>query len=207
MESLGVGTWFQPSCSIQRDSRLKFADSDRNVIHRGDLLHCDIGITYLRLNTDTQEHAYVLKEDETDVPEGFKEALRNGNRLQDILNNPFSRSPGKAGLTGNEILLASLKQMKAEGINGSIYTHPLGNHGHAAGPTIGLWDQQRAIPGRGDYELFSHTCYAIELNARYKIPEWGGQEVRIALEQDAVYYKDRGVVYIDGRQTQFHIVH
>ena len=200
--NLGVSTWFQPSCSIQRDSRLKFNDTERDVIHRGDVLHCDIGITYLRLNTDTQENAYVLREGETDVPAGLKKVLSTGNRLQDILTDAY-----KEGRTGNDILLAALTKMKSEGIDGSIYTHPLGYHGHAAGPTIGLWDQQRAIPGRGDYPLYSHTCYAIELNAAEKVPEWGGQEVRLGLEQDAVYYKDRGVIYIDGRQTEFHIIH
>jgi len=198
---LGLGTWFQPSVSIQRRQAKGEEPSRYVVIQRGDLLHCDIGITYLRLNTDTQEHAYVLKEGETDAPEGLKKALQNGNRLQDILTGEF-----KEGRTGNEILLASLEKMKAEGINGSIYTHPLGFHGHAAGPTIGLWDQQRAIPGRGDYPLFTNTAYAIELNARMTIPEWDDQEIRIALEQDAVYIKDVGVYYLDGRQTTFHLV-
>ena len=199
--ALGLQFWFQPSVSIQRQKGEGENQTERNVIRRGDLLHCDIGITYLRLNTDTQEHAYVLREGEKDAPEGLKEALRIGNRLQDIFTNEFQE-----GRTGNEILLASLSKMKAEGINGSIYTHPLGFHGHAAGPTIGLWDQQRAIPGRGDYPLFSNTCYAIELNVRVAIPECDGQEVRIGLEQDAVYRKETGVCYIDGRQTRLHLI-
>ena len=199
INSLGLKTWFQSSVSIQRPKSDE-GEGDRNVIRRGDLLHCDIGITYLRLNTDTQEHAYVLKQGETYAPEGLKKALRLGNRLQDILTGEY-----REGRTGNEILLASLSKMKTEGINGSIYTHPLGFHGHAAGPTIGLWDQQRAIPGKGDYPLFSNTCYAIELNVRMNIPEWNGQEVRIGLEQDGVYTK-RGVYYLDGRQTTFHLV-
>ena len=201
INDLGLRTWFQPSISIQRQATEEEDESMKDVIRRGDLLHCDIGITYLRLNTDTQEHAYVLREGETDAPAGLKEALRVGNRLQDILTGEFNE-----GRTGNEILLSSLEKMKAEGINGSIYTHPLGFHGHAAGPTIGLWDQQRAIPGRGDYLLFSNTAYAIELNVKIKIPEWGGQEVRIALEQDAVYMKDTGIYYLDGRQTKFHLI-
>lgn len=197
----GLGTWFQPSVSIQR-SREQDSDSERSsVIRRGDLLHCDIGITYLRLNTDTQEHAYVLREGETDAPAGLRAALSRGNRLQDILTAEF-----RAGRTGNEILLASLERMKAEGINGSIYSHPLGFHGHGAGPTIGLWDQQRAIPGRGDYPLFSSTAYAIELSVKENIPEWNGQEVRIGLEQDAVFLEQGGAYFLDGRQTEFHLV-
>ena len=198
---LGVKTWFQPSVSIQRKKNGDEDRTTRNVIKRGDLLHCDIGIKYLRLNTDTQENAYVLKQGEKDAPEGLKEVLRIGNRLQDIFTNEFQE-----GRTGNEILLASLAKMKAEGITGSIYTHPLGYHGHAAGPTIGLWDQQRAIPGRGDYPLFSNTCYAIELSVSVSVPEWNDQVVRMGLEQDAVYMKETGVRYIDGRQTKLHLI-
>ncbi len=32
------------------------------MIHRGDLLHCDFGIRYLGLCTDTQQMAYLLKD-------------------------------------------------------------------------------------------------------------------------------------------------
>lgn len=199
IQNLGLDTWFQPSVSIQRHSDAQTRIENPDVIRRGDLLHCDVGICYLRLNTDTQEHAYVLRHGETEAPEGLRRALRTGNRLQDILAGEFIQ-----GRTGNDILLAALAKMHEEGITGSIYTHPIGFHGHAAGPTIGLWDRQRAIPGKGDYPLESHTCYAIELNVRAGIPEWGGQVVRIGLEQDAVF-TDR-IRYIDGRQTEFHIV-
>jgi len=197
IRELRLTTWFQPSVSIQRSKKSKHKG---NVIHRGDLLHCDIGITYLRLNTDTQEHAYVLRESETDAPQGLKEGLKLGNRLQDILIGEF-----KAGRTGNEILASSLKKAKEEGLKASIYTHSLGFHGHGAGPTIGLWDKQDVVPGKGDYPLYHDTCHSIELNVKVNIQEWGGQEVRIALEQDAVFVKE-GVYFIDGRQTNFHLI-
>jgi len=152
------------------------------------------------LNTDTQEHAYVLKQGELDVPEGIKKGLKLGNRLQDILTENF-----KFKSTGNEILLGALDQAKSENLTASIYTHPLGYHGHAAGPTIGLWDQQQGVPGKGDYALFYNTCHSIELNIRTKLSEWNNQEIRIALEQDAAF-TEGGVYYLDGRQTQFHII-
>jgi Xaa-Pro aminopeptidase len=200
MAKLGLPTWFQPSVSIQRQMDDNEDKIERNVIHRGDLLHCDIGIIYLGLNTDTQEHAYVLKPGEKDVPEGLKKALSLGNRLQDILIGEFV-----AGRTGNEILKTALNKAKAEGLKASIYTHPLGYHGHAAGPTIGLWDNQEGVPGKGDYPLFYDTCHSIELNIKTEIPEWNNQEIRIALEQDAVFTRD-GVCFLDGRQTRFHLV-
>lgn len=202
----GLTTWFHPSVSIQRagveeqDFISAFSkDDDQNVIQPGDLLHVDFGITYLRLNTDTQQHAYVLRPGETDAPEGLKQALVNSNRLQDILTKHFV-----AGRTGNEILSATLNQAELEGIDAHVYTHPIGFHGHAAGPTIGLWDQQGGVPGRGDYPLYANTAHSIELNARTQVEEWG-KEVRIMLEEDA-YFDGDSTWYIDGRQRRFHLI-
>ncbi|MCX8160043.1 MAG: M24 family metallopeptidase [Candidatus Saccharicenans sp.] len=198
INSLGLKAWFSPTVDIQRPKSSVHKD---NVIRRGDLLHCDVGFTYLRLNTDHQELAYVLKPGETEPPAGLKAALACGNRLQDILVSEF-----KSGRTGNEVLAAALGQMRAEGIKGSIYTHPLGFHGHAAGPTIGLWDKQDGVPGQGDYPLAYDTCYSIELNCRRQIPEWGNQEVLIGLEQNASFTRE-GVIYLDGRQTALHLIY
>jgi Xaa-Pro aminopeptidase len=198
IRALGQTTWFNPGISIQRPKTSPHKDSP--VIHRGDLLHCDIGINYLRLNTDTQQHAYVLDVGETDAPQGLKDALAQGNRLQDILLGEM-----KEGLTGNQVLAAALKRAKDEGLKPSIYTHPLGVHGHAAGPTIGLWDKQGGVPGAGDYPLYPDTVYSIELNVRAAVPEWDNQEVQIALEQDAAFTRG-GTFFLDRRQTQIHLI-
>ncbi|MDH5610650.1 MAG: M24 family metallopeptidase [Cyclobacteriaceae bacterium] len=202
IRELGFTTWFHPSVSIQRKDPESFdhlrAFSDRpeeQVILPGDLLHVDFGITYLRLATDTQQHAYVLRPGEQDAPSYLHEALATGNRVQDLLTAQFS-----AGRTGNQILKAALAQCQAEGLKGVIYTHPIGFHGHAAGPTIGMWDQQGGVPGTGDYPLFPHTAYSIELNAGIYLPEWG-KEIRIMLEEDA-FFDGNTVRYIDGRQTR-----
>lgn len=202
---LGLETWFQPGVSLQRagdeESSGDFSgeEGDR-VIRPGDLLHVDFGITYLRLNTDTQQHAYVLRPGETEAPEGLRRALAVGNRLQDVLTAEF-----RAGRTGNEILAAALERAEAEGIDATIYTHPIGFHGHGAGPTIGLWDRQDGVPGKGDYPLFANTAHSIELNAAVSIPEWGGEEIRIKLEEDALF-DGEAVRYLDGRQTEFHLI-
>jgi Xaa-Pro aminopeptidase len=195
---LKLSTWFQPSISIQRSKTSETKDG--RVIHRGDLLHCDMGITYLGLNTDTQEHAYVLRQGEDEAPQGLKDALAQGNRLQDIFLGEFKESR-----TGNEILAAALKKAKDEGLKPSIYTHPLGFHGHAAGPTIGLWDKQGGVPGEGDYPLFYETCFSIELNVKASVPEWNNQEVQIALEEDAAFTR-AGIYFIGGRQTNLHLI-
>lgn len=205
IRELKLTTWFHPSVSIQRrkgDQHPGSFSSRENsrVIRRGDLLHVDFGITYLRLNTDTQQHAYVLKPGEADAPEGLRAALTVGNRLQDILLSNFV-----TGRSGNEILLRSLSQAKEEGIIASIYTHPIGFHGHGAGPTIGLWDQQEGVPGSGDYPLQPNTAYSIELNVTVPVREWE-RELRIMLEEDALFDGEK-VWYIDGRQTELILIH
>ena len=200
MLDLGLRAWFQPSVDIQAPGQKYDKEEKRKLILPGDLLHCDIGFYYLGLATDVQQNAYVLRAGEADAPEGLKAAMADANRLQDILADAMV-----AGRTGNQILEAALERAKEEGINASIYTHPIGHHGHAAGPTIGLWDRQEGVPGRGDYELFEDTCYAIELNAKKEVPEWGGQEVRMSLEQDAVFAGGE-LRFMAGRQTRLHII-
>ena len=202
----GYDTWFHPTVSIQRKDQ-QAADQLRsfsgrpqaNLIVPGDLLHVDIGIAYLRLHTDVQQHAYVLKPGESEAPAGLRAAFARSNRLQDVLTGQF-----KVGRSGNQILALALAQARQEGLGATIYTHPLGFHGHAAGPTIGMWDRQDGVPGSGDYPLNVHTAYSIELNAETPVAEWG-KPVRIMLEEDG-YFDENGFRYIDQRQRQMHLI-
>lgn len=204
IRDLGLTAWFHPSVSVQRpgatDDEDFSSEQGGRVIQPGDLLHVDFGITYLRLNTDTQQHAYVLRPGETEAPDGLQRGLRVGNRLQDLLTDRF-----ETGRTGNEVLAAALEAAEAGGIDATIYTHPIGLHGHAAGPTIGLWDQQGGVPGKGDVPLRPNTAFSIELNAAVDVPEWDGQEVLIRLEEDALFTGET-VRYLDGRQTQLYLI-
>lgn len=204
IRDLNLTAWFHPSVSISRSDAPAhsgdFSDSvESDVIMPGDLIHIDFGIEYLNLSTDTQRNAYVLRAGETDAPEGLKNALKVGNRLQDILTNEF-----ETGRTGNEILAAALQKAADEDINATIYTHPLGYHGHGAGPTIGLWDQQGGVPGNGDYPLYPNTAHSIELNAEVYIPEWN-RSVLIMLEEDAIF-DGENVWYIDGRAEEYYLI-
>ncbi len=205
VEALDLDTWFHPSVSVQRaeadGGALNFArKSESETILPGDLVHLDFGITYLRLNTDQQQHAYVLREGETDAPEGLKAALAVGNRLQDLLTSCFTLDR-----TGNQVLAAALEKARGAGITATIYTHPLGFHGHGAGPTIGMWDQQGGVPGPGDFPLHADTVHSIELAVEVPVAEWGGKRMRIMLEEDALF-DGQAVHYLDGRQTAFHLV-
>lgn len=197
IKRLKLDTWFQPSVSVQRNEPLAIMAKRPQplVIQPGDFLHVDFGITYLRFNTDTQQHAYVLKPGETEAPVYLREAFAKGNRLQDILTSNFKESR-----TGNDILKVSREQALKEGITPSIYTHPIGFHGHAAGTTIGMWDMQGGVPFTGEYPMHYHTAYSIELNCSVQLSEWN-KAVLIQLEEDG-YFDEAGFRYMDGRQKE-----
>ncbi len=201
MLELDLRAWFQPDVDIQAPGQgYQPGPEKRRLILPGDLLHCDVGFIYLGLATDQQQHAYVLRPGESDAPEGLRQALAQGNRLQEIVLEEMV-----VGRTGNQVLAAARAQAQAEELTPSVYCHPIGYHGHAAGPTIGLWDQQEGVPGQGDYELFDDTCYSIELNVTHPVPEWAGQVVRIALEEEASLSGGR-LRWLSGRQTRFHLI-
>jgi hypothetical protein len=205
-ESLGLRPWFMPTVDRQRAGQPCPAGGsgghcgEEGRIEAGDVLHTDVGFCYLKLCTDTQEMGYVLKADEEDVPAGFKAALAGGNRWQDILTGSFQE-----GRTGNEILAATIRGCASAGLACSTYSHPLGFFGHSLGPTIGMWDNQGPTPGTGDYPLHRDTVYAIEGNIAMSLPEWGGQRLQIMLEQDALF-DGKGVRYLAGRQTEWHLI-
>jgi Xaa-Pro aminopeptidase len=200
LAELGLGTWFQPSVTVQR-AGVEMGDSADPVIRRGDVLHTDFGLTALGLNTDTQHMGYVLREGETDAPAGLYAALRRANRLQDLLLEEM-----RPGATGNAVLRATRERMRAEGIDGTVYTHPVGDHGHGAGPLIGLWDRQEGVEGRGEVTLVPSSWFSIELQATTPVAEWGGQPVRMALEEEAWIDADGTRRWVLARQERFHLV-
>jgi hypothetical protein len=201
LNDLGLGTWFHASVSVQRQGATEAQLGEDPVIRRGDVLHCDFGITALRLNTDTQHMGYVLREGESDVPAGLKQALARSNRLQDLVVEEL-----RPGRTGNEVLRTVLSRMKEEGIDGTVYSHPVGLHGHGAGAMVGLWDHQEGVPGNGDHAVIPSMWYSVELQATSPVPEWEGQKVRSAQEEDVIIGADGRVRWAYQRQTAFHLV-
>ena len=198
---LGLSTWFQPSVEVQRQFGVGELVGPNPTIMAGDILHCDFGVTAMGLNTDTQHMAYVLKPGESDVPAGIRQAMLASNRLQDITTEEL-----KPGRTGNDILKIALARMKAEKIDGTIYSHPIGLHGHGAGALIGLWDYQDGVPGRGDHKVIPGMWYSIELQATTNVPEWGNQPVRSMQEEDVIIDANGKVRWAFGRQTRYHLI-
>ena len=200
----GLGEWFAPTVEVQRKGLQPGAvvrERSALVIERGDHLHVDFGIKAMGLTTDTQHVGYVLREGETDAPAGLRKALENSNRLQDLLMERL-----KPGRSGNAILADTLAAMKKSGLTGTVYTHPIGDHGHGAGPLIGLWDRQEGVPGRGDVLVLPSTWFSIELEATSPVPEWGGQLVRSAQEEDAVVDENGKIAWVLERQTRYLLV-
>jgi Xaa-Pro aminopeptidase len=202
-QDLGYSTWFHTTVRVQKPGAAGvslLAEDAGAVIERGDVLHVDFGLTAMRLNTDTQHMGYVLKEGETEPPAGIRAALENAKRLQDLHLERL-----KPGLTGNRVLAEVLEAARSAGIRGAVYSHPVGDHGHGAGPLVGLWDRQEGVPGKGDLTILPGTWFSIELNARTPVPEWDGKELWVGMEEDAAVTPS-GAEWILRRQEKFHLV-
>ncbi len=196
---LGLDAWFHPTVRIQSPD-CGWEDNAKTAIDRGDLLHCDLGISHLGLCSDTQQHAYVLPRGAAHIPAGIGDLMGQANHLQDIVAAEF-----ETGRTGNEILRASLGRARSEGIHGKVYTHPIGFHGHAAGTPIGMWDKQDGVEGAGERPIYPDTCYALELSVTGDVPEWGGRETRVALEE-VTYFDGSDLHFLAARQVTPHII-
>jgi hypothetical protein len=204
VNDLGLDAWFHTSLEVERSddsvAKIEAENLDPEIFYRGDHVHIDFGISYLGLQTDTQQNAYILRQGETQLPDYLQTALAEGNRLQDILTGNF-----QVGRSGNEILAMSLNQAREEGLNPIIYTHPIGLHGHAAGTTIGMWDKQDGVPGTGDYPMHANTAYSIELNALVDVPQWSSDPLPMKLEENG-FFDGNGFDYIQPRQTEYHVI-
>lgn len=204
MEDIGVEPWFEPTVNIQRHPDLDEIYKDNpDVVRRGDLLHCDIGIKYMRLCTDMQWHAYVLNIGETEAPTGLKAALGNAVRLAEVYMGEY-----REGQSGHQIAASTLKRASAEGLRAQLYSHPIGFFGHSAGTSVDTRPPRSAPEEMAkvmEYPLHLNTCYAIEFSATTAVPEWKGKDVLISYEENAVM-TSQGCRFIDGNQTNLILI-
>jgi Xaa-Pro aminopeptidase len=201
IKGLKLDYWFFPSIDIIRSTanREKYGAAD-NVIRRGDILHCDVGFSYMGLTTDMQHIAYILNTGETDAPAGIRAVFEKGKRFQDI-----SLEEMVEGRTGNQILKAVLDRGKGEGLNPVMYSHPVNYFGHGSGMTIGRTEQQVFLPGSGEHKLFANTTYALEFSVSGTVPEWNNQNVSLGIEENIIF--SGGKAYFpDGRQERIYLV-
>jgi Xaa-Pro aminopeptidase len=203
VNDLGLTIWFQPDFRIQRQraethttAQFLSTANEAEVIQRGDLVHVDFGLDYMGLSTDWQKHAYVLKEGDTGAPVGLKAALKNTNRLQEILVGV-----ARSGMSGADVYEKTMAEAKRLGIEAMIYSHPIGAHGHGLGPSIDF----RGNVGGGGNRIVPGSYLSIELNTSSIVPEWGGQKVTIMAEDDAVM-TENGYEFIRPRQTELYLI-
>ena len=227
---LGLETSDHPTITVQRSEleRPKYSEGDEHfnivvaprngyntVIRRGDIIGCDTGINYFGIGTDTQQSAYVLKESEEDVPYGLKVAMNNGNIFQNHLAK--SLQPGRPS---NDAINEAVRAAWADGVRPSIYGHPLPYYltrynspgglikvRYGAGPSLGgdQFSEPAPIQPAGGYPVYPNTTYALEMHTWTSVSEWGGQDVRIKMEQN-VAMTEGGLIFLGGRQTKWHVI-
>jgi Xaa-Pro dipeptidase len=205
VNDLGLDVWFHPDIRVQRRNQeagktqqFLSVSNESVILERGDVIHIDCGINYLGLSTDWQKMAYILRPGEKDAPAGLKRAMANTNRLQDALLKHI-----KAGAYGHEVYDATMAEMKREGIEAMIYSHSVGNQGHALGAGIDFRRPSAGAPSEPAFREGSYT--SIELNTSTPVPEWGGQKVTIMMEDDA-YLTPQGMRWFRPRQTSFYLI-
>ncbi len=212
MADRGVPPWFHPGVTVQRAGvRLRGDGGGAGggdggvtlpalpqdaVLEPGDLVTCDAGLASLGLVTDLQRSAYLLRPGETAPPPGLQAAWTAATRMRALTAEAMT-----AGRTGNEVLAAARAAAGAEGLTAEVYSHPVGVHGHGAGPAIGRWDAQRGVRGDGDRVLHPDTVYALELAVRVPVAEWGGRDVRLAVEE-AVVLTSAGTSFLGSPQRE-----
>jgi len=187
--SLASMPWFHPSVAIQRQGATGMLEGDR-----GDPAGRS-AVDRFRDHLPQAQHRYAAPRlcPEAGRDRGSSrpgQGLANTNRLQDILVRQFAAGPQRQRRAGAG---AALRRSPPGSIP-SIYSHPIGLHGHGAGPSIGFWDNQKADP-RGAGRSSPDTAWSIELTTYAAVPEWGGQRADFRAEENAFFDGKRRALY------------
>ena len=208
--ALGLKTWFQPDIRLyakgieNKTSRGFPAVADESeIIRRGHVIHLDFGMTYMGFDSDWQKNAYVLLPGESDVPAGLKQALANTNLLQDALMIRASRP----GLTAGEVTQKAMDEVAGKDFEARIYSHPIGYQGHGLGAGLGYGFRpgSKGDPAKMPKRLRLGSYISIELNTITAVPEWSGQKLIVAEEDDA-YLTEEGWKFFHPRQDNWYVI-
>jgi len=191
---------FPGSFRVQRQGTDGFDHPENPVILPGDVLHVDFGVRLMGLVTDQQKMAYVLKPGETDAPAGLKALFAQSVRQGEIIAEEIE--PGRLG---HEIMERAERRGRAEGIDNRTYPHVQGNWVHGVGAwgspdwpeRYGVHPRQPARPTE---------FWSIEYSVQGPVPEWGGQVVSMAREEDAWLGEDGKVRFLVGPQTELWLI-
>ena len=206
---LGVGgvPWFEIHVAVQRfdpdaGEMIPYVhpSPDDLVFQRGDIIHLDCGFDYLGFASDWQKVAYILRDGEDDLPGGLRTALRNANQVHEA----FASAP-RPGMTGWGATLAIAAELDGVDFLPSLYSHPIGYHGHALGPAINARNMDLSSPPVWDSHLRDGAYRSIEFSATTAIPEFGGGTVTIPMEDDG-YLTPDGYEYFRPYQTEWYLI-
>ena len=205
--AVGGKPWFEIHVAVQRFDETTgemipyvHPSPDDLVFQRGDIIHLDCGFDYLGFASDWQKVAYILRDGEDDVPDGLKTALRNAN----IVHEAFAAAP-RPGMTGWEATLAIAAELEGVDFLPSLYSHPIGYHGHALGPALNARNMDLSSPPEWDSYLRDGSYRSIEFSATTAIPEYGDGTVTIPMEDDGHLTPD-GYKYFRPYQTEWYLI-
>ncbi|MCZ6915987.1 MAG: M24 family metallopeptidase [Gemmatimonadetes bacterium] len=191
---------FPASFDIQRQGvEGSLNEVDNPVILPGDLLHVDFGVRLMGIVTDQQKLAYVLRPGETEPPAGLRAAFAQSVRHGEIIAEAL-----EPGTLGRDVKAIAEERGRAEGIENSTYSHVQGNWVHGAGAwAIFDWPERYGDHPRQPVRLTEF--WSIEYSVTAAVPEWGGQRVRMAREEDAWVSGD-GVRFMAGPQRELWVI-
>lgn len=176
------------------------ATSNDRIIQRGDIMMIDWGVGYLSYYTDMKRIAYVLKEEEKEIPLGIRHAFDQGLKARKVVTDAIK--PGFTAQQNMDRIYAALvsagfdrmKEFNKPGVSEKtdvmIGCHSVGDWGHGTGPSIAHFN-----PLQLTYTIKPTNLLSIELFAYTPLPEWGGKKLRIPLEDDAIV-TERGVEWV-----------
>lgn len=206
---LGVGAtqWFEVHTAVQRYDPVTKAmipyvhpAPDDYVFQAGDVVHLDCGFNYMGLASDWQKVAYILPAGQTTVPAGLEVALHNAMRTRETL-----RTVARPGMTGYATAEATVSALAGVAFTPSIYSHPIGTHGHGVGPSINARGAILPAPPERDSPLRPGSYRSIELSATTPVPEWNGGQLIIPFEDDAVLTAS-GYEWFRPPQTRWYLI-
>jgi len=192
---------FPPGLDIQRKGvEESIPASDNPVIQYGDIIHVDFGIKLMGLVTDQQKMAYVMRPGEEEPPEGLQKAFDNSERVGEFIVDVI-----EPGVLGYQIVKRGERRCQDEGITCSVYPHVQGNWVHG----VGAWGSSINNERYGIHPkqpVRATEFWSIEYSATTPVPEWNGQEVTMAREEDAWVAKDGDVHYTTGPQENLWLI-
>ena len=202
-QKLGYERGWQPTVYLSPPDGIEIGNSTR-VVQPGDIMQIDWGIGKNNYFTDLKRVAYVLKENETEIPSWVQKSFDNSVIVRNIIQKNVK--PGKTG----ENILEELRMLVRKagfiytelerpenipGIEVNIGMHSAGNLGHDQGGSIFA-----IYPIRKKYVVQPNSIISVEFIVFTPVEEWNGKKVPMNIEENALI-TERGIEWIHPPQN------